>query len=111
RGVSLSLSNQAGTQSGGLCGTQKSTHKEFFYGAVTDRLPPTTGNPGAMATTLSGSSRITQRPVCSVLPASGDHRGAGPASTTAPRRTPARNSADAGATPDPRGAGELRASV
>lgn len=29
--------------------TEEHTHKELFYGAVTDRLPPTTGNPGAVA--------------------------------------------------------------
>src|SRR6266852_7003875 len=104
RGVSWKASNQAGW-------AWRANKGALLYGTATDRLPTATGNPGAVATTLSGISRITQRPVCSVLPASGDHRGAGPAGATAPRRTPAYNSADAGAAPDPRGAGELRASV
>jgi hypothetical protein len=54
----LSLSDQAGMH------TDEYTHKELFYGAATDRLPPTTGNPGAVATTLSGRSGIAPRAVC-----------------------------------------------
>src|SRR5258708_15343638 len=63
--------------------------KVLFYGATTDRLPPTTGNAGAVATTLSGISRITPGPVCSALPPSVDHPCAGPAWATGSPLTPA----------------------
>src|SRR5438128_10314386 len=104
---------QAGTQSGGLCGakTSNQTKGALLYGTVTDRLPAATGNSGEVATILSGGSRTTPRPVGSVLPASGDHPGAGPAGATAPRRTHAHNTAYAGAAPDPAGTGDLQASV
>src|SRR5256714_8016310 len=108
-----SLLLQAWMQSGGLCGTKtrKQTKGMVCYGTTTDCLPPATGNSGALATPLSGASRITPRPVGSVLPASGDHPGAGPASATAPRGTHAHDTAYARAATDPAGTGDLQGSV
>src|SRR3954452_1275044 len=104
---------QTWTQSGGLCGakTSNQTKGVLLYGTATDRLPPATGNSRALATPLPGASRTTPRPVGSVLPASGDHPGAGPAGATAPRRTHAHNTANPGAPTDPAGTSDLQASV
>src|SRR5258706_5148027 len=91
--------------------TRKQTKGMVYYGTATDHLPPATGNSRALATSLSGASRITPRQVGSVLPASGDHPDAGPAGASAPRRTHAHNTAYAGAPTGLAGTGDLQASV
>jgi len=90
---------------------EKHRKGELSYGTTTNYLPPAPGNPGTLATILSDGGGITPRPVWSVVPANGDHPGAGPAGATAPRRTPAHNADHAGAATNPAGPGDLRVSV
>src|SRR6266571_4383845 len=66
-------------------GQRRANKGALLYGAATDRLPPATGNPGAVATPVPGDSGITQRGVRSILSTHGDYPGAGQAGATAPR--------------------------
>lgn len=89
---------------------EPTSQRSSCYCTAPDRLSPASGNPGAMATTLSGHRGITPGPVCVLLPASGDYPCAGQVAPTTPWRTPASHGADTGAIPELRGTREVRGS-